>query len=55
MAKKQIELVEDIPQHILESPHLSGVQKKAFAKAKRREAREEKEAEKPAAKKSAAK
>ena len=46
-AKKQTELVEDIPQHILDSPHLSGVQKKAFARVKRAAAKDEKEAEKP--------
>lgn len=45
MAKK-LELENDIPQHILDSPHLSGVQKKAFAQAKRAEARKESEEKK---------
>jgi hypothetical protein len=46
MAKKQLELENDIPQHILDSDHLSGVQKKAFAQAKRAAAREEAAAKK---------
>jgi hypothetical protein len=49
MTKKQ-QNDTDIPQHILESDHLSGVQKKAFAKAKRAAKREEKEEPKKRAK-----
>jgi hypothetical protein len=53
-AKKQTEMVESIPQHILESPHLSGVQRKAFGQAKRATAKAA-PAKKSAAKKAAKK
>jgi hypothetical protein len=55
-AKKQTDLVASIPQHILESPHLSGVQRKAFGQAKRATAKAapaKKSTAKKAAKKSA--